>query len=391
MKAYARDEAPYYVAISYCWGLDSETDFVYVNDRHLPSRPNVFRLLLHLRFHYRECPEWRYFWIDAICIDQHTDEEKTAQVRRIDLTFRKAMTTAAWIGMPDDPENNEMRETDNGHKLSGLTLDDKIIGSSFWSRVWIVQELILSKDVVLLYGRSRRRWTWGWKIRQAFYRVWSLDGRYNAFANMGLLGFGARNIRNRGRNLGELMNFLERSEATDARDRVFALLGLVEPDERRLLGTVFPDYTMSHEKVMLITMAYLREFYAWRYWAWVLTTLHSERATKRWKLLKPIIKSPFRPLALQSAVKPQWLLDSDIFGSKVLRPRIFGLDRQTGEVLWSETKGYDARHSLVFSSVFHLGGWWESRDAWQLRLERRQQWFEARADALRRLANESTR
>ncbi|KAI6086387.1 HET-domain-containing protein [Hypoxylon rubiginosum] len=363
IKTYARDEAPEYVCTSYCWGPDPESEFVYLNDHQFPSRPNLFLLLLHMRHHRIAYPEWQYFWIDAICINQSNVEEKTEQVSRMDETYRNATTIAAWLGMPDESEDKEMSGRDHSSKLSSPAFVDKIMGSPYWSRMWIVQELILAKEIILLYGYTRLPW----KMIRGILQAWSTLGKSKwrnsaaaSFVQLGAGGIGAAYIQKQGRALGELMRYLEHSEATDSRDRVFALLGLMEAEERKFIGTIFPDYTMSHEKVMLVTMAYLKQIYAPRPFRWI--------------------------------VKPR----------QVWGPKVFGLDRETWEAMWTETEAYRTPHDLT--NYAHV---WNAKSIGKLLIpgpsakafreqkaelkNLRQQWFEVRADALHRLAKESKR
>ncbi|OTA53894.1 HET-domain-containing protein [Hypoxylon sp. EC38] len=110
-------------------------------------------MLLHMRHHQREYPEWRYFWIGAICIDQSNVGEKTEQVSRMEKTYRSATTIAAWLGQPSESQNKERTGRDHTSKLSSPSFVDEIISSPYWSRMWIVQELILAKTIILLlYG-----------------------------------------------------------------------------------------------------------------------------------------------------------------------------------------------------------------------------------------------
>lgn len=51
-----------------------------------------------------------------------------------------------------------------------------------------------------------------------------------------------------------------KSECKDPRDRVFALLGIISTDEREILSTVFPDYSMTLDHVLVITLAHLTQF-----------------------------------------------------------------------------------------------------------------------------------
>ena len=56
-----------------------------------------------------------------------------------------------------------------------------------------------------------------------------------------------------------LINF-RRSKCGDQRDRIFALSGLINLDERCLLQRFFPDYSLNHEDVAAIALAHLMQF-----------------------------------------------------------------------------------------------------------------------------------
>jgi hypothetical protein len=108
------DNAPPYHAISYTWGGENDQEYIYVEhaghseqgDAHKAEgvqhgfmlvRKNcadVLRQLLHFK-------TTRYYWIDAICIDQQNVQEKDTQVWRMDETYRQADSVMACIGMHD--------------------------------------------------------------------------------------------------------------------------------------------------------------------------------------------------------------------------------------------------------------------------------------------------
>ncbi|KAH7018830.1 hypothetical protein EDB80DRAFT_675862 [Ilyonectria destructans] len=52
------------------------------------------------------------------------------------------------------------------------------------------------------------------------------------------------------------------SKCKDPRDRVFSLMGLIPADERCALGIVFPDYNISEDHVLIITLSHLMRFQA---------------------------------------------------------------------------------------------------------------------------------
>ena len=60
----------------------------------LVSSHNVSAALDHLR-HPDERP---YLWVDALCINQADDVEKSAQVQEMLSIYKKASKVVAWIG-----------------------------------------------------------------------------------------------------------------------------------------------------------------------------------------------------------------------------------------------------------------------------------------------------
>ncbi|KAI3318503.1 HET-domain-containing protein [Xylariaceae sp. AK1471] len=350
LKSFARADAPEYVSISYCWGQEDDCDFIYLNGATFATRPNLNQLLLSLRDHCPEYPEWRLFWIDAICIDQNNANEKTEQVRRMDETYKDAVATVVWLGTRETPSDKPVAGRDHTSKLASPSLVDEIFSRPYWSRIWIIQELLLAKDIIPLYGHLR----FTWRGLTGSLQPWAVFGkskwRHSALTRLILMVGGVTYSPRNGGVLGELMRSLAHSECSDPRDRVFALLSLVAHEERALLGSVFPDYNMSHEK----------QIYAPRPFKWM--------------------------------VKPE----------QVWNPAVFGLDRETWQALWRETEGYEILHDLTnFAKVWNptsvgrllrLDKAAETLQQQKAKLKQhRDKWFRIREDALRRLAHDSKR
>jgi hypothetical protein len=72
----AEIEARQYTALSYTWGPQTDDRRILVNRRYLLIRRNLWDFLHLARQQYHD----RYFWIDAICIDQSSNEERNHQV-----------------------------------------------------------------------------------------------------------------------------------------------------------------------------------------------------------------------------------------------------------------------------------------------------------------------
>ena len=90
---------PIYEAISYEWGDPSKTTSITCDGKHRSVRMN---LELALRS-FRKPSESRVLWIDALCINQDDDMEKSHQVAMMGDIYRKAKTGLAWLG--PDPQD----------------------------------------------------------------------------------------------------------------------------------------------------------------------------------------------------------------------------------------------------------------------------------------------
>jgi hypothetical protein len=90
------DEEPHipYEALSYVWGSPNEGRAVEVDVQQLTITPNLNLALLRLR----RANEDRILWIDAICVNQSDDKEKSEQVAKMANTFARAEKVIIWIG-----------------------------------------------------------------------------------------------------------------------------------------------------------------------------------------------------------------------------------------------------------------------------------------------------
>ncbi|ROV94094.1 hypothetical protein VMCG_08242 [Cytospora schulzeri] len=92
------NNAPQYDAISYAWGDPNLRTLITINDRRLAVTQNCEYVLRQARWHGMS----RYHWVDAICIDQKNNSEKTEQVSRMADIYRDAQRVLACVGTHDD-------------------------------------------------------------------------------------------------------------------------------------------------------------------------------------------------------------------------------------------------------------------------------------------------
>lgn len=99
--------SPRYEALSYRWGDASETRLITIEDEERGATTkfqitvNLFLAMTRLR-----CESERMLWVDAICIDQQNEVEKSVQVGMMRNIYEKAQRTLIWLG----EESNNSRK-----------------------------------------------------------------------------------------------------------------------------------------------------------------------------------------------------------------------------------------------------------------------------------------
>jgi hypothetical protein len=220
-----------YEALSYAWGSSVLCRQIEINGQRFAVRDNLHAALLNLRR-----PHARALWIDAVCINQSDVAERADQVAQMQDIFRQANRVVVWLGAA--PKN--MQNPSNAQLEVGVVTE--LLRRPWWRRTWVIQELLLADSVVVQCGPHHFPWesllegveqlpkdsreAWNARSMANTRRQW----RSGATFSQGLLKL-AYQFRHR--------------EASDPRDKLYALFGLV-----RQLEVVFrPDYTPTPEHV----------------------------------------------------------------------------------------------------------------------------------------------
>ncbi|KAF2093351.1 HET-domain-containing protein, partial [Rhizodiscina lignyota] len=87
-------ERPQYRALSYTWGDSKRTKPITVNGKKMLITENLWKAL----FHIRDRQQAQTLWVDAICIDQSNDEEKSVQVPLMSFIYSRAKEVLVWLG-----------------------------------------------------------------------------------------------------------------------------------------------------------------------------------------------------------------------------------------------------------------------------------------------------
>lgn len=117
------DDDVHYEALSYAWGEPEPKSSILINRSGvLGVTRNCYDALYHLR--WRFCR--RFLWVDAICIDQHGNDESTRernhQVKFMRDIYAKAERVLIWLGCAVPGTTLTMMRL----KLNGWMLDGAI-------------------------------------------------------------------------------------------------------------------------------------------------------------------------------------------------------------------------------------------------------------------------
>ncbi|KAH8589519.1 heterokaryon incompatibility protein-domain-containing protein, partial [Bisporella sp. PMI_857] len=253
-----------YEALSYVWGDALDRERIWCNETEFLVTRNLHFALQYLR--YRNVP--RRLWIDAICINQDDISERSQQVAIMHLIYHGARRVAISPGPLDFahilhdslPRFAPYMSTADANSTTAegpppfvgirefIALTE-LMDSPWWRRVWVVQELIVSRDAIVLLGSATLPWST------------VIHGILAAAADLPTTIFFYERLRNHRNMPGALalwiytaLHLLTRFKnfrATDPRDKVYGLLGIVN-SYLDPLG-IMPDYRWTLEKCYIHT------------------------------------------------------------------------------------------------------------------------------------------
>lgn len=238
---------PEYRALSYCWGDPTVTTEIIINKTPVQVTTNLESALRHLRDKGYTC-----FWVDAICINQQDDDEKNQQLVWMGSIYRRAKVVEAWIGEEDndsdgvfDAISTESFDFANHSNVAKLM---RFLERPYWRRVWVIQELALARQTLVHCGRRDI----SWETLASVVQSDTLNDPSPALANVrNLVRFHHDASSIKPLRLVEALSRSCSSLATDPRDKVFALLGLVYDSNYYI---PVPNYKQSLRD-LCITMA----------------------------------------------------------------------------------------------------------------------------------------
>ena len=176
-----------YEALSYEWGNPennqpgnppekpekSTLHSIIVDGRAVGIRWNLHCALCQLRLSGKP----RVLWVDALCINQEDGRERNHQVTLMKTIYAHADRTIMWLGANQWNRLNpllrmkdfnsfslEAKETGQAGfgfadmEFKYLSVWYGLLGASYWTRLWIIQEVVLSKNLILQLGDVAATW-----------------------------------------------------------------------------------------------------------------------------------------------------------------------------------------------------------------------------------------
>ncbi|KAF4618001.1 hypothetical protein G7Y89_g15004 [Cudoniella acicularis] len=329
-------DTPAYETLSYEWGESKGSQTIACGNGTLLITTNLLAALRRLRHPTLR----RHLWIDAICINQEDVGERSQQVAIMGQIYRLGYKVLIWLGetvpctsaalakLPELGQKQEKFETekedffrecyegkrslDSGAQYSAFDIecewtamfgdlrktelkspDNKncqlwqglcdIFSRTYFERVWIIQEVVLSPTAVVLCGPHRCDWSVFClaarycqtfltlphnRILNIIIQISDLKGnltykhpdyyaKYFEYSGndrldtMGLEAMKAADLKQKKFLSSLLINF-STSKATDPSDRVWALLSLLDDASQQLLKANYAlDIGHAYQKAMI--------------------------------------------------------------------------------------------------------------------------------------------
>lgn len=233
----------------------------------------------------RDETEAGFWWIDSLCINQDDLEERSLQVLRMTSIYRTAFQVVAWIGSETPGQPNLEQYLNSAATLlqsdsqtsPGIGHFYDLLSRKFWRRVWIIQEISVATDVWVVCGSSWVHWDALCRII-SLYEELEKERPYNDDTGIHDSNSGSqepialqsvtvssdddltrsfegfktfrdfRSLVTKQTPIGFLEALKKTSAflATDDRDQMYALLGLVH-DGRSFVAV--PDYKVSFDSL----------------------------------------------------------------------------------------------------------------------------------------------
>ncbi|KAK5763029.1 hypothetical protein LTS12_006813 [Elasticomyces elasticus] len=224
-------ERPKYFALSYTWGSPPADHIIEINGREVLVRKNL----------------WRFFnrsdstGIDALCINQQSHSEVAQQISVMGRIYSQAVKVVVWLGPAHSDSDFAMQTLSENHarkkhgKLwngpGGLAVA-RLCNRVYWTRLWVFQEIMLAKDVVLLCGDKSVSWEHFSNVmatsmsKAQLQRQQDRNMDYQSLVRSPAMAIAKQSVRAVDHRLWDLLMANKSLKCWEPRDKVYGLLGV---------------------------------------------------------------------------------------------------------------------------------------------------------------------
>lgn len=279
---------PGYEALSYTWGDPTFSEALFLNEGVVGTTKSLSGALSHLAFPDRP----RYIWADSVCINQANADERSTQVAIMGDIYRQAERVLVWLGPGNEntakvfsffrqisarsedyginlrdikidqrPWERPVTNPDHRHALDNIPTEyditgiDEFYSNPWFTRLWVVQEVALAREITLCCGPHEIPW-------QHFLAAASMKVKcvnHSTPSNLRLpYGFpgaltvfdacakykGVRHV-----NLLNALVALRHKQCSNDSDRIYAMLSQAGPLDPKIV----PDYKKSVRELYVAT------------------------------------------------------------------------------------------------------------------------------------------
>jgi hypothetical protein len=131
----------------------------------------------------RRPDDTRTLWVDAICVDQLNIPERNSQVSIMQKLYATAEQVVIWLGAEKEDgstgwafqmipilaklSSDELKQYVMDNTTPGAMSEEfrndflslrRLVQRPWWQRVWVIQEFVVARETVLLYGPHELDW-----------------------------------------------------------------------------------------------------------------------------------------------------------------------------------------------------------------------------------------
>ena len=177
------EPSPQYECVSYVWGNPQSVRSITINEQCVVVQKNLYDALRYIRSKTKTV----IVWADAICINQSDVDEKSYQVAMMAEVYRQCSKVYTWLGLPEPGSLTgnpfefleHFRRGGHYYDLPGFLRDNltghwtwkqndacsnvqkdflQVVESPWWTRAWTVQECLLPRDNLVIFGNWTTKW-----------------------------------------------------------------------------------------------------------------------------------------------------------------------------------------------------------------------------------------